>query len=522
MSKADLKAAMESLQVRKPLKLQGRQPQFKPPEPISEPTPVPLETLVAPPTPVEATTPVPWETTVPTDTLVPVPTEVAPQTPVSTATQVAPETTVPIHTLVDLPTQVAPPTLVPVETTVSEATPVTPPTPVPKSTQVSTATPVVAKTKVASSTHVAVEEGLHHSASGQDSSVTLEAQTASKLHHGYTRVPNSFLMRMAAGDLVRSEMQILLLIARFTISFQRRHAPLSKAVLERQSGLRGPAVLQAVSDLLAKGLIEKIPGDQHRPNQLGLAFTDEWDFFPKPRGAASEATSAPPATPVPTKTQVAVETTVAGKTPVATETSAPVAPPTPAGVAGATHFKERETIENKNSLSQLPKKLRDYFAELKPAKKRDSEWNAFRELQAEYSEKDIADCLALVQDRGIGSGEHAQPCHSPMAFLAKAIAEVMPEVEIRRQKVRERAERERREAEAQRKRADEEAREAAEWAAKERAFDRAFPGEERKREALAELLQNLPFRPHTQAGKIMAIGRWWDGLKQSERMEMSQ
>ena len=97
-----------------------------------------------------------------------------------------------------------------------------------------------------------------------------------------------------------------------------------------------------------------------------------------------------------------------------------------------------------------------------------------------------------------------------MAFLSKAIAEVMPEVETRRQKIRERAERERRESELQRKRADEEAREAAEWTAKEQAFDRAFPGEERQREVLAELLRNLPFRPHTQAGRTKAVGRWWD------------
>ena len=180
------------------------------------------------------------------------------------------------------------------------------------------------------------------SASGQDSSVTLEAQTASKLHHGYTRVPNSFLMRMAAGDLVRSEMQILLLIARFTISFQRRHAPLSKAVLERQSGLRGPAVLQAVSDLLAKGLIEKIPGDQHRPNQLGLAFTDEWDFFPSPRRAVRPRSTSDPGSTKPRylRRPWSPASQVANATPVFHGDLRPVAAPA-AGVLEQT-FKEKQ------------------------------------------------------------------------------------------------------------------------------------------------------------------------------------
>ncbi|MBC7692812.1 MAG: replication protein [Methylotenera sp.] len=142
----------------------------------------------------------------------------------------------------------------------------------------------------------------------QDSSVTLETQSAPKLHQGYTRLPNSILMSIASGRLIRSEMQVLLVIARFTISFQKRHAPLSKAVLERQTGLRGPAVLQAITTLEAKGLIEKIPGDQHRPNQLGLVFDDEWDFFGKPRTEKPKPTWVAPGTQVPPPTQVGTAT----------------------------------------------------------------------------------------------------------------------------------------------------------------------------------------------------------------------
>ena len=74
MSKADLKAAMDLLQVKKPLKLSSRPPQFKVPEPIPETTLVATETQVA------QTTQVPMQTMVPTQT------QVVPQTRVATPT----------------------------------------------------------------------------------------------------------------------------------------------------------------------------------------------------------------------------------------------------------------------------------------------------------------------------------------------------------------------------------------------------------------------------------------------------
>ncbi len=490
MSKLELKAAMESLQVKKPLKLHDRQPQFKVPPTISDPTWVAGETQVDPRTQVAMATEVPLQTRVPVATPVAAPTEVAGTTQVPVATQVGTQAPVPA------------PTQVPTETQVAARTPVDVATPVPVPTQ------VVAQTPVPAATQVIVEDGVTRSASDQDSSVTLEAQTAPKLHQGYTRLPNSILMRMAAGDLIRSEMQILLLIARFTISFQKRYAPLSKTVLERQSGLRGPAILQAISDLQAKGLIEKIPGDQHRPNQLGLVFEDEWDFFSK-----SKATTTSVPLQNQAQTQVAPATQVPVATPVAVGTPAPVAVPTPAGVAAATPFKDILKYKN-NSLSELPAPLQKYFGELKPAKKREGEWQAFENLQGDYQAEDISECLELLQERGIKrrgpNGEESQPCHSPMAYLAKAMGEIFGEVESRRQKARERIEREQREVQAARELQENDEREAAEWAVKERAFVEAIPEEDRQHEVIAGLLENMPFRPNSQVGRRMGIGLWSD------------
>jgi hypothetical protein len=502
MSKLELKAAMESLQV----KLQSKQPQFKAPPTLPENTSVPGETQVGMGTSVVESTPVPAQTMVPETTLVAAQTLVAPET------KVARETTVPVATSVVVETQAVTSTQVLTQTMVHGETPVDTDTKVPVQTQVSTATVVPPETQVATRTPVAraTKANSSDAASDQDSSVTLEAESAPKLQQGYTRIPNRILMHMANGELHRSEMQILLLIARFTISFQRRHAPLSKSVLERQSGLRGPAVLQAISNLVVKGLVEKIPGDQHRPNLLGLVFDDEWEFFPKKKTQVSTVTTVPPTTQVPAQTTVDVGTT------------ASVAVQTPAVVAGATYFKDIETIENKNSLSELPEKLREYFDKLKPAKKRESEWKAFQELKKDYSAVDIVDCLALLQERGIGAGDAAQPCHSPMAFLSKAMSETLQVVSAERDKAKNRAEREKREAEIKRQQVEADAREVEEWAAKEIAFKKAFPSEEGQHEALSDLLRNLPFKATTQAGRIFGIGRWWDGLNEYERGELME
>ncbi|MGK5085801.1 replication protein [Bdellovibrionota bacterium FG-1] len=480
-AKLELKNALEALQVRKPLRLPSSAPTFAAPQPPSPQfesiTLVPVETGVAP------QTVVPIPTQVPGDTTVAVPTMVAVETQVQNvsagncaegATLVGSETVVPAQTRVATEAQAPTQTPVALETRVpGDAT-------VPAPTQ------VLPRTMVDRGTQVHARGEVHH-APEQDSAVVLETQASPKLQHGYTRIPNSLLMRMVSGDLLRSEMQVALLIGRFTISYQRKFSPISKAVIERQTGLRGPAVLQALAELVAKGVIEKIPGDQNRPNQFGFVSADEV-FNP------TTSTLVSPATPVPVATQVAARTPAL----VSVATTAPV--------AAGTYFKDNSRY--RNTLSQLPDSLQKYFDELKPAKKRESEWKAFESLQGDYCAEDIADCLIRLEERGVG--ESAQPCHSPMAYLSKAMGEVLNEVEARRFKAHERIERELREAEAEKQKLETEAREADEWTAKENAFNKAFSSEERQREVLVELLRGLPFSPNSQPGRIMGIGRWWN------------
>ncbi len=102
------------------------------------------------------------------------------------------------------------------------------------------------------------------------------ALTLEKLKKGYTRIPNSILIEILYGDLSKAEIKILLLIARYTLSFnERKTASLSKADIERYTKLQGKSVLEALGSLVEKNLILKIKGDQYSANQLGLIYDHE-------------------------------------------------------------------------------------------------------------------------------------------------------------------------------------------------------------------------------------------------------
>jgi hypothetical protein len=489
MSKSDLKAAMQSLKVNKPLKLMGRAPTFAAPAPTVAPTTlVESDTLVAKTIEVESITTVPNVTQVENNALVTNQTEVNNLTQVDFNTEVVKKTLVENYTEVEINTQVPNATLAENQTIVHQATKALNTTVVEKTTQVTNHTSALNETQVSKPTEVvnAIKR-----ATEQDSSVVFEARASEGLEKGYTRLPNTVLMKMANGDLTRGEMKILLLIARFTISFQRKLAPLSKAVLERQSGLRGPGVLEALSGLVSKQLIIKEQGDQHKPNMLGLVLPADWDQLTQK-----------------SETQVAKATTVENHTQVIKPTPAEVVKTTTAQVQNPTPFKDIIKYSNKLSLSEMPENLKNYFSELKPAKKRESEMKAFEELCLDYKTQDIGDAFALLKKRGIGS--EGEPCHSPMAFLSKAINGFMDEVNESRRKAAERAGREEKLLDEKRRLEAAKAKEAEEWEMKERSFLQAFPEEKTRTEILNEFCKGLPFKLSGDSLWLMGVGKWWE------------
>jgi hypothetical protein len=490
--KIELRAALEALQVKKPLRLPlSTTPCFTAPPPVSKSPTSLVQTLVEMPTQVGK------------QTVAEIVTGVAKQTSVEFDTLDVNPTTVENITQVPSPTSDSNPTPVGFNTQVENHTPVALPTPVVLDTLVVNSTLVSKETLVGNPTQVNQEKSKlpidaqlsPRRACEQDSSVLFESRAIDSLEKGFTRLPNCILMRLANGDFTRNEIKVALLISRFTISYQRKLAPLSKAVLERRTGLRGPAILEALSGLTSKGLVEKIQGDQNKPNMLGLIIPASWEDPSVPEK----------------RTQVQIATPVGTATSVAKVTPAGVEKPTLAPVGNPTLFKDIKIDLKKNSLSELPESIRKYFAELKPQKKRESEWKEFETLLKDYSIQQISDSLELLEIKGTGGeGESFRPCHSPMAYLSKAISQILNQAAQLREQKRGSEDRQRREAEALMLRQERDFQEEQLGAQRNAEFLDAFPEPDEQKKAILEFLLDLPgINPDGPVARQLAIGNWW-------------
>jgi hypothetical protein len=305
---------------------------------------------------------------------------------------------------------------------------------------------------------------------------------------------------MVSGECSKHEAQILLLVARMTISFRRELAPISKSVVGKFTGIRGSGALHALTALESAGLIRRIPGNERRPSQVGLRLDPDWEWL---RADGERGRAADPADNTTRKT-------TQGSFP-SQDVFVPGDRIAPASLGGINPTrKDINPNDKEGSLSQISQKLREYVDGLRPARKRESEFQALLELRNDFADDDIAECLDTVQTRGVrGAGEGTEPCHSPMAYLAVAMREVLAEVEEQRAKSRARLDREHREVEAASRSAEEEAREAQEWAQKEQAFGREYLTPEQQGAAITELCVGMPFSPRSVAARVFAIGRWW-------------
>ena len=320
-------------------------------------------------------------------------------------------------------------------------------------------------------------------ATEQDRAVTEAVSLKSRLSTGYTRVPNSVLMEMVSGDLSRNEMKIILLIARMTISFNRTHVPLSKGVIGRMTGVQGRSVLDALQTLQEAGLIEKRTGDCNSPNKLRLIF----DPFPESNVAQ-----------VPKISRDAAGTTDAQGTKGRDENS--------------TYKKDNsETIElrKKISLSSLSESLRKYFSELKPRRKREVEFEAFEELRTDYSEEQIEDCLRLLRARGLPHS--GAVCHSPMAYLAKAIAQVLPEAKAKKERQELDKKRARNQVEEERRHLEQQLQDESHLVERAAAFQMAFPTIREQTDLIAKYSMQFPLlSPGGPVLRNLAVAMWWE------------
>jgi hypothetical protein len=182
------------------------------------------------------------------------------------------------------------------------------------------------------------------------------------------------------------------------------------------------------------------------------------------------------------------------------------------------HFRREGRINSlkdkkKNySLTLEAEALWPYLAQLKPQKKRESETAHFVSLRQEYSESDLVRALGYLERFGLP--ETGKPCHSPMAYLAQAMEQVLSAERIVREQesIREQREREER-ATAERHRAQLEVEERA-VLGREKAFSQAFPTPELELAYLNQIADRYPmFNLRGAALKNLAVTAWWSEQK---------
>ncbi len=283
-----------------------------------------------------------------------------------------------------------------------------------------------------------------------------------KLKAGYTRLPNHILMEMVHGSLSKAEIEILLLIARFTISFkdletnkERLLVPLSKQTIAKYTGIQGKTVLEALQKLQDRGLVRKIQGNHETNNQFGLVYPE--GLFDNPHSDGSkwktQLPQVPEAQSVPSPSMSSKPTMFTAaltqptsvqaeeKPPVGTKNTLEVGtksiPPSDGKSTSpqdqkSTHYKQYEANQglnhkyiNHTKLSpQLSREsIEDYFAGIKNEARRKKESNKFINLQKTHSLGEIATGLSYLQAFGVPNT--GAECHSPMGFLAVAIPSVL-------------------------------------------------------------------------------------------------
>jgi hypothetical protein len=152
--------------------------------------------------------------------------------------------------------------------------------------------------------------------------------------------------------------------------------------------------------------------------------------------------------------------------------------------------------------------LSEYFgqASMTP-RKRQSELQAYQELRIAFSEGQISACLGHLQANGLPSS--GEPCHSPMAFLSKAMGQVLALVEVETLKRNESEVRAQRQREAGVAMARAEQEEEHRQRQREEAFVRAFPTEEQQAEVIARYAGQFgAFVKQPGILRKLAIGAW--------------
>jgi hypothetical protein len=338
---------------------------------------------------------------------------------------------------------------------------------------------------------------------------------------GFTRVPN-LLLRMDQPFSEPVDFMIYLHLFTYSHGFGRETASMSQAQLERFTGAVRNTVRKSIERLTQQGWIECI--EEYEASRMSRkwkvrAIGESHPKDPAPiTGSNSDPVKNSPGHTL-TQTGSKNDPVTGSKFNPYKESSNKEPTKNSLSRTGA-----REAGESRDELSGSDgiesEVLREYFghASMTP-RKRQSEMLIYQELRGTFRDEQIAECLTFLRTHGLPSS--GEPCHSPMAFLSKAMGQVLGLVQAEACKRDEAQARVERERVAQECKAREAAEEELRVELLEAEFLRRYPSEESQEEVLGPYRQQFGmFVRQPGVLRRLAIGAWSSQLKLQELEEI--
>lgn len=301
---------------------------------------------------------------------------------------------------------------------------------------------------------------------------------------------------------IETKVEILVFhcLLRNTLGYHRSHCEASQSFIARWTGIAPPNVRKALKSLIAQGLVKRL-------EEGSIAHDAAVYELPIVRGYLDFERQNPK------KPQAKIESSSDRNnlSSIQSENSDQI---NPRSQINLIPNKERINKQEKKTLShELPNELKNFF-DSQISRKRESEWNLFLSLQEKYSVDEINTALCSVLKSGtLGEGK---PIDSPMAYLCQAMAGVLRRVKSKPEIPDWQKDAEKRKAHDEQSLAEIE-QERREFIEKEQAFINSFPTEEEQKKFIQEAGKRIPFfKPDNSLCRRDVISMWWDELSQTK------
>lgn len=342
---------------------------------------------------------------------------------------------------------------------------------------------------------------------------------------GVHQIPHQIFEFLIKATESRVELAVFACILRYTSGYHRSTCEASTRFIADWTGLSQTSVRNGLVPLIAKKLVACL--------KKGNSFDDPSIYeVPVVKGyleslqsaePKKQPTSSNPASQI-QKEQKKIESTPSQAVALNTLSAQYCAPPllgTEHPVCSKkynTNINTKKTlsesaVENRNHTTEqkpisveIPKNISSYFSALTLPHKLMKEQKHFAGLRRLFSLQEISLGLDHVQKKGLPNGE---PCHSPMAYLACSMPNVLPTIKAEIEAQQRQVQRQQKLTEEKAREQERESEESAQYAADVAEFEKAFPTVEQQQAYFVAFSKRFPlFAGKSNFLRGAAISEW--------------